>query len=77
MPESCQSADHQLSAVVMQKSQVLHQLKNGRNAGTSAMHNSDAQSAHDLRLAAMLGSDEALTRELVRPLPALLPGMPA
>ncbi len=41
------------------------------------MHNSDAQSAHDLRLAAMLGSDEALTRELVRRLPALLPGMPA
>src|SRR3546814_13559986 len=46
---------------MMQKSQVLHHSENGGNPGTSMMHNSDAQSEHDLRLRARLfqraGSD--------------------
>src|SRR3546814_10116886 len=48
---------------MMQKSQVLHHSENGGNPGTSMMHNSDAQSEHDLRLRARLiqraGSGEA------------------
>src|SRR3546814_5973009 len=39
---------------MMQKSQVLHHSENGGNPGTSMMHNSDAQSEHDLRLRARL-----------------------
>src|SRR3546814_6430068 len=40
--------------LMMQKSQVLHHSENGGNPGASMMHNSDAQSEHDLRLRARL-----------------------
>ncbi|VVT32763.1 hypothetical protein SPHINGO391_90005 [Sphingomonas aurantiaca] len=43
-PDSC------AAIVIMRNSQVLHHAGNGGNPGTSVMHISDAQRAHDLRL---------------------------
>src|SRR3546814_8360287 len=61
---------------MMQKSQVLHNSENGGNPGTSMMHNSDAQSEHDLRLRARLiqraGSGAARSEEHTSELQSLM-----